>query len=417
MALTLKVKSSDGTVTTLSGVVKLTTGSSCTQLAGDPQDKTVTISENRQSYLDWYNTQVANKRLAISGVYSAEPDSESSSESSDSQPGFSYYFDRGVSAYIYGENSSPYLLSIQSSTPDNTGNLQILPGKTVDVSEGAGEIYLSKLSTGIINDPGTVYREINVFLWYLYHALNFQVYRLQKFNPSVTGNPAFRDSHLLGTIPSYQALVARWNYLVWKRSFLSKVSQSGETLNFSLGYSGVSCTATVVKLSATLTLINDEDAFDSTIKFFTLYSQGVNTSLTKIPTYRITKYTDKESSGSSSTVEVQGHGTDPWAGSNTWKRITIEIPGSSDDGIILSQGEYYNAAFSLAVALNEKTTYFYQSIGNDQFTFSLDIEWAVNDDTGTHTYTEHQDDLRVRTILLHSETSADAGSIDYNVKG
>lgn len=393
MALTLRIKtSSEAAPIELSGLTYITVGTGqALRVSGDASKNKITFTDNRLSYLEWYNTQIANKRLAIERGGSSGH--SGSSGEAEGQPSFQYDFIRGKDAYIYGDFPVPYLASIQSGTPDEHGNIQILPGKTVDVSAGDGKIYLSKLDTGILNDPGTIYREINVFLWYLYHALNVQAYRLHVFAPDQTGAPAFTKSHLMGTIPSYQALLAKWNYLVWKRSFIAKVNEAEETLNFSFGYSGVSCTPTSVAVKVQLILKNDKTAYDSTIKFFTMYTQGMNTSLDTLPNYTITKYGTYPGSPGDS-VNVDGHGTDGWAGEKTWQMIEIDVPVVS-----LSQGEYYNAAFSLAVALNEGTTYYYQSVGNDQFTFDLNIVWTI----GSTSYPQTYKDLNVKTILLYEE--------------
>lgn len=398
MALTLRIKtSSEAAPIELSGFIHITTGiGQALRISGDIGKNKITLTDNKPSYLDWYNTQVSNKRLAIErGGSSGSGSSGSSIE--EGQPSFQYHFVRGKDAYIYGDLSTPYLASIQSGAPDEHGNIQILPGKTVDVSAGDGKIYLSKLVTGILNDPGVIYREINVFLWYLYHALNVQAYRLHIFAPPQAGTPAFTKSHLMGTIPSYQALLAKWNYLVWKRSFIAKVNEADETLNFSFGYSGVSCTPTEVAVKVQLILKDDKEAYDSTIKFFTMYAQGMNTSLDTPPSYTITKYGSYPGTSEDS-VNVDGHGTDDWAGEKTWKMIEIAVPEVS-----LAQGEYYNAAFSLAVALNEGTTYFYQNVGNDQFTFDLNIVWVVRTGDSTMSYPQTYNNLNVKTILLYEE--------------
>ena len=406
MGLVLQI--SDGaTVTPVYGKLSISSLTSRTQVTGNLPQRRITFTDNRQTHSEWYTGQVRAKRAAMIMGKDINQPSESSSDTD--QPSFEYFFNRGISVYTYGESRVPYLKTIQGAAPGSARNFQILPGKTVDVSVVDNSILFTKLDTGIIVDPGTVYREINVFLWYLYHALNVQAYRLHTFNPQKTGTgstsnkaPVFNRSHWLGTVPEYQALVARWNWLVWKRGFLVRCEEAGETLNFSMGFSGTSCNPVSVDMTFTLTLQGSEHDYEDTIRFFTVYLQGVNTNVPDSvnPTIEIKKI------GSDAETVVDGHGSDSMANNGqTWHQVVVKITG-----LQISQGEHYNAAFSVAVALNEQTAYFYQQIGNDSFVFTGVMEWKI----GNKSYSEVFENQRLRTILLHSEEATDEPSIEYD---
>ena len=361
-----------------------------TTLYPDKPKNAIRFTDTRESAEEWYSAWLTGKQLAMNSGGSLTTGPEN----------MRYSFTVGIGAYIYNGGDTPYLKTIQSTAPDSSGNIQILPGKTVDVTLAPNGVAISKIKTGILKDAGTVYREINIFLWYLYHAANYQMYRMRMFSPSSVGSPMFRESHMLGTIPSYQALVARWNYLVWLKSFLVNVSQADETLSFNVGYCGDSCTPTTVNIRVTLTLTQAADT-EGTIKFFTMYSQGITTSLTPASSggsggysVQITKYQNTDGTGAH--VDVPGKGTDDWAGVSEWGSIVIDITN-----LVLSQGDYYNQAFSLAVALNEKTTYYYQSLGSASHKFNMDVVWTV----GNQSYAKHYNNLSVLTIILHEEGS------------
>lgn len=417
MGLVLKIDNGQ-TAITVTKKLFISSVTKRTQVTGDATKNCITFVDNRQTYEEWYNDQIHAKKTAM--VLGEAARQGSAVQADNEQPGFTYNFVYGTKTYTHNRtNPVPYLKTLQGNAPGSTGNFQILPGKTVDVSTVDNSILFTKLDTGISVDPGLVYREINVLLWYLYHALNVQIYRLHTFDPTQTGTgaaqnsaPVFAKSHWMGTIPEYQALVARWNWLVWKRSFLIRCEEAGETLNFSMGFSGTSCGPVTVNMTFTLTLQGSEHAYEDTIRFFTVYLQGVNTNVQDAakPNILIKKIgsASSDSSGSSGEggITVDGHGSDQMCeNGQTWNKAVVSI-----NNLQVSQGEHYNAAFSIALALNEQTAYFYQQIGNDSFLFDGLMEWQI----GEETYKKEFNNQHLRTILLHSEEDTGESSISYN---
>ena len=376
----LRIKNSDSTVTTLSsrGMLKILSGDTYIRMRGER--KTVTFSQSVPDYNEWYSTVINKKQLAIftggSGLVGRQG---------------AYSFAQGIAAYTKSSSGHIYLRTFQKSSPDTDGNMQLLPGKTLDViPTDAHKVVVSRLDTEIPRTTKTVLRELNIFVWYLYHALNSTVYRLLEYSPYTCCRPMFTTSRLWGTIPSYQALIARW-----KRGFTLNINKSRETLTFSLGYTAADCDVPFVRITAVLT--KQTAASPDTTGFLTLYSQGVSTDLNATPVRTIVK------SDGVSSISLSGNGSDDWsAQQKAWTTITTTLTISN-----MSQGNYYTEAFSLAVALNESTTLFYDQTGSAVNTYLLTVSWEVSDSTGeSKTYTETRTVESLAILLKEPEDAS-----------
>lgn len=366
----LRIKTGDGTVVPVSKLLTIKTDSD--NLAVSGTDNIITLQDTKESYDEWYSTFINRKAIAIHGGGTV----------GDTQ------FEEGVRVYTHYEDK-PYIRSITGSTPDSTGNVQLLPGNTLDIVPLDSRISFEQIDIPVDGGLGAVLEDINRCAWYLYHTYNSFVYRMNIWDPNTTSAPMFPTARMLGTIQAYQAVVAAWNMRVWRRSFLWDLSPIRETVSFSVGYMALDCVNPDVV--CVVTIDNVDPANDDTTSFFTIYDQGISTNinLSAVRT-TITKTT------ANGDVRVSGAGTDDAAASKTnWSRITIEITLGT-----LKQGEYYKAAFSLAVAQNETTTLYYQQVADKFNIIDIKTTWVVD---SINEYTIENEGEKMRALLTYEE--------------
>lgn len=325
----------------------------------------LTLSSAGISFDSWYSRFLSRKLVAM--CVGGSPDERT-------------LFTAGLSGTIYAS----CVKTINNTSPSADGNLQLLPGKTLDIYPTSSGIAMEQLNIPITN-ISNVLEDINRCAWYLYHTYNSFLYRLHVLDIHAKTGPMFTGVPLLGTIPAYQALVAAWNIKVWRRGFLWDTSEVRETLSFSVGYMATDCVNPSVRCEVELlaepALINGE--IDTSIGYYTLYKQGVSSNVHHIVQPQIIKYrsTGSDSDGG---VEVSGTGTDPLAelgGNGVWSKIITSFSLNA-----LEQGDYYKAMFSLAIAQNSMTSETYEGLSTTEpHKIHITTTWYVTDEN----YVEH----------------------------
>lgn len=375
----LRIKTRSGEITDVSKI--LTIKAEADNLSVTSGSNTITLRDSKESYAEWYNTFIDRKTIAMHGGGDMED---------------SISFTVGIQIYTHAEGK-PYLKSITSSTPDEAGNIQLLPGSTLDIIPADGRISFEQINIPVDGDLGFVLEDINKCVWYLYHTYNSFLYRMNLWEPNTTSSPMFTDARMLGTIRAYQAVVAAWNMRVWRRSFLWDISPIRETVSFSIGYMALDCINPSVTCNVKIT--NARPANDTT-KFLTIYDQGISTNMSLSSVDRsITKTT------ADGDINVDGAGTDKAASEGVdWNTISIKINLG-----VMKQGEYYKAAFSIAVAQNETTALYYQKVDTKTHTMNIETIWTVDTD---NVYGFNQE-ANVPAMLLYEDISenADGGYI------
>lgn len=375
----LRIRAKSGAVSNIGRLLTIKTGSD--NLTADGLDNVITLQDTRESYAEWYNTFINRKVIAMHSGGSV---------------GDVYFFTVGIQVYTRAEGK-PYLRSIEGSVPDSNGNIQILPGNTLDIIPLDTRISFEQIKIPEFGGLGGVLEDINRCVWYLYHTYNSFIYRMNVWKPGLVSYPMFPESRMLGTIQAYQAVVAAWNMRVWRRSFLWDLSPIRETVSFNVGYMAIDCVNPTV--TCIVTIDNHKDN-DDTTKFFTIYDQGIATNITSSVHTSITKTTV-----SGETVRIPGSGTDDIAGISDWSRITIEITLGE-----LKQGEYYKAAFSIAVAQNETTALYYQSIADKFNTIDIKTTWIID---SINEYSIVNTGQKMRALLTYKENESGGDNEDY----
>lgn len=343
---------------------------------------TVTFNDSRESYSDWYASFIHRKTIAMHGGGTVAP---------------GMTFERGIRVYTHVDDK-PYLKSIAGSAPDGNDNIQLLPGKTLDiVPADVNKIYFEQIQIPVDNNLTNILVDINRCIWYLYHTYNSFVYRMNVWSPETTSSPMFPKAHMLGTIQAYQAVVAAWNMRVWRRGFLWDSSPVRETMAFSVGYMALDCINPNVTCVVTISNVDS----DNTIAFFTIYDQGISTNIDPSRVATTIKKTVN-----SYTIPVPGTGSDDAAANKeVWSKITIEIKLGE-----LVQGEYYKAAFSLAVAQNETTALYYQNIGTAYNIVNVETKWILDNSVE---YSNGGKDEKMRRLLLYKEEEVGDNKEEY----
>lgn len=380
----LQVKTNNGDIIPVSralGLVGTSNNLTVTEISKDT-GRSIIISSLVKKYEDWYNVFIAGKTNAVLlgnatvvGKYSIV---------------------HGISTYIYAGKEAGYLRTISSVSPNNSGNIQLLSGNTIDVSVKDNNLSLSRVDFGITNSTTGVLIELNRMLWYLYHAQNSLIYRMNLWAPDKLSSPMFRDCRFLGIVPSYQASVAAWNMKIWRKSFLWEISPIRESISFSIGYMSLGCVSPSVRCVVT---ISNVAPVDDTTRFLTIYDQGVSTNLDTEIGRNITKTTSRGK------VSIPGNGTDSAVdGGENWSTIVVDIDLGE-----MSQGDYYKAAFSLAIAQGEKTTLYYQSIADRKHGMTVEVNWIFDGDV-SNKYGFVRD-IAIPAMLLYPEDDDNEGYI------
>ena len=370
----LRIKDNKGNVVRVKDILNITSIDRDLVLESDSEDNSVRIVSNKPSYAEWYKSYINRKEIAL---YEGGTVSDTVS------------FDEGIKCFTT-YNRRPYLRTFTGNTPDYQGNIQLHPGKTLDVVRFASEKRLSfekiDVPDNLKNSEilGKALNDINICAWYLYHTLNSFLYRLNIWNPQEKCRPMFTNRRLLGAISGYQASVAAWNMKVWRKSFLWSLNPIREVISFSVGYMSLDCFSLPVKIEVTIRII---EAVNNTTSFLTIYDQGISTNADLIPLRRIYK----KSKQGSHIVEynIDGRGSDSAAEHNiNWNEIVISIDLGE-----MKQGIYYKAAFSLAIAQNETTDLYYQQIDVLKHKMEIETKWIFTpNDTGSN------DNLEYKTI-------------------
>lgn len=379
----LRVKGKDGIIHTVKNILTIASTSQDVSVVGD--DNSIEISSTTQTYDEWYSSYVTKKLSAMLN---------GGSESDDVSKDNAYSFTHGVkiyTSYAYDDGDlveRPYIKTIASVTPDSTGNIQLLPGHTLDVSAALnGYIKLSRIKAESNPDISYILEDINRCVWYLYHAFNTILYRLNIWDPSQHVSPMFPTRRLLGTLVSYQAVVSAWNAKVWRKSFLFGVNTMRENASFFMGYVALNCVNPDVRLKAVITNTTKSD----TTKFYTVYAQGFSTNIKDQKVTNIEKLTVD-----GTRVTLDGNGFDGCVamGSN-WDTIEINIDLGK-----LNQGDYFKAAFSLSVSWDTSANIMYGGATDNYNEFKLDVYWIFDEDESNNSKCVTTNTLRLREITL-----------------
>lgn len=404
----LKIKNkNDNSVTTVSSILRIQNESKYISF-NCSSENTIKISDSNVSYDSWYDTIINRKRVAI---YDGGKIADIAN------------FEKGINSYIQHTNS-PYLLSFVGCTPDSKGNIQLLPGKTLDVFTTNNKIICSQLKIPKTQERSAVLKDVNRCIWYLYHTFNSFLYRMNIWNPNKTCSPMYKNARLLGVIQAYQAAVAAWNLKIWKSSFLWSISQVADSITFNVGYIALNCVNPNV--SCVVTIKNtapphsestpdtdevsseseDKDELDidklNSTEFYTIYDQGVATNIGGSVNRSIVKLVQdesEESTGEPISVNVSGKGTDTAAEEGKhWEKIVIRLNLGT-----LNQGLYYKGLFSLAIAQNATTVKHY--LGADtttRYKVMVNTRWILNEGSTQETIYDVDNNLTIPKLNLYS---------------
>lgn len=378
----LRIRDKKGRVTHVSRLCKIVADGDDNTISADASNNTITITDSNVSYAEWYQSFLNRKLLAMHSGGVVDKDT---------------VFVHGVRSYVY-TGDRPYLKVFSGVTPDTDGNIQLLPGKTLDVAlAGGNRISLEQLDIQRSSTLAEALADINRCVWYLYHSFNTLLYRMHVWAPNITCYPMFTKARLLGVIQEYQAVVAAWNLKVWRSSFLWSVSQGREALVFDVGYISFNCVPQSVHCTVVIYNPNyakDVEDYPSSNSFFTLYKNAEGGKIAGTTVTMIKSAREQTDGGDYEYCGISGKGSDDWAEeSKPWSSITLDITINS-----LSQGEYYKASFAVAVAQNEWTAKYYSSIDGDSPPSPLMITttWFIDDETATGTETNN-DPVEIRS--------------------
>lgn len=383
MILRIKNKANGSLVTPVTGLVEIKSGSD--NISVTPNDDGIVFSDSREDYNEWYATMLERKRVAmhIGGSITSVAD-----------------FVIGIKVYTH-TNGTPYLLAINGCNAGDKGNIQLLPGKTLDVYVQDGVVMCAQIEIPRGASKRKMLEDINRFLWYLYHTFNSFLYRMNVWDPSKMCGPMYTNARMLGVIQSYQAAVAAWNLKIWRNSFIWEVAQSIESITFHIGYVALNCINPDIECFVILSNPATEHRYASEgndeagrpkldvsqlnkTEFYTLYQQGAASNIDDINA-TIRKVLPGGTNDGSNEVTVSGKGTDTAAERGQhWNSITVKVPLSN-----LTQGMYYRGAFTLAIAQNSTTAKYYESINQSaRHYIGISAQWLVKGEVAHEVVTE-----------------------------
>lgn len=309
-----------------------------------------------RSYADWYFEFIASKQLAMLKGGSSE------------------------SHYVFLHPlSASHVSSINNIVPDTLGNITLLGSRVVDVSpldDNKNVLLISRLK--IASNQLKQLQEIYLFTMRLYNAFNHTTTRLLQFSPDTWGVKEEDDAILFannklgkirGSLLNYQANVARWNFLVWKSSYIQGLEPSRQNLALSIGYACVTCQVSSVIITTKITKERAQPTeipeFDSAY-CLTIYRQSVSDD-------RQDKTAEVRTKITKNGEEIFGFGLDQTYAN--WETIEIvqELPG-------MIQSDKYSELFSLAPGMG-LTEYIFLSKDSDPNTsknqFKVETKWQV----------------------------------------
>lgn len=337
-----------------------------------------------------------------------------------------YNFEKGYNVLSTTEDKLKVVKTINGVGPrESDGNIEFLGSKSADayipnggevavISDGkvfttANVVAFKRLTTANNNDE--LLYELYLMTMRLYHAYSYFARRILSFEQDLWKRQAtapdsplpdpdsdkyaeavstimeHKLGRLQGTLLNYQANVARWNYLVWKSSYIQHAEASRQNLLMSLGFAATFCGPENVKVvttiectSAVSTAVPDRDA----AAYLTIYRQSAsddrqkqydanNKDCTPKVTTKIKKYWAGEEEG----VEIDGYGIEKEY--KNWEKITItqDIPS-------MVQSDSYSELFVLSPGMGVLAyLYLPDSPNTGAFNeFKITTRWYIGDVPG-----------------------------------
>ena len=334
----------------------------------------------------------------------------------------------GLDALV-SEGYLPSLRSVHGVSPNECGDIQLLSSKEVDVtyhSASAGDatdcsgILISHINrTNGVLQVGKAVKDLHLMVMKLYHVINHLTARMLVWSPDndlLTRSDSSEEfdaidkemsenfGKLYGTLLNYQAVVARWNILVWERTYILDSCVAGVGLALSIGYTCIPCSVPKVVITTTIVKVKSPPLFPEApldaASCLTIYKQGVSDNRSSVKnsndsgdssdpsdSTKILKfYSAIETGGTGGSVVpgepvsppsvsvIHGLGTDPIQ--TNWEKIVItqEIHN-------IQQAETYSELFSL-FPINETVdtrNYINSSVDPSQATntFSITTDWSI----------------------------------------
>lgn len=346
--------------------------------AFDGVDNTITINSSLKETLETqYAQYMSSKRKAMQyGNAAAEVGDD-----------VTFHFAKGFEGAYYKKNGSPYLQTLNNIPPEDR-EFNFLTDRTTALTASTNDITF--IFDGRMCDICSTLEELNAYAWLLYHYVNRQAHRIFKYDPA---------HRFLGSLPSYQATIAKYNHLIWVLSYIAHYSTLRESLSFEMGYACTLCDlGGVMTITATITPINEHKPAkyqESSLAFLLIYKMN-ESQVASDEVKAQTKVTITKTLKNGTTQTESGYGNekvndgfdkeqDSYTPQSAWSKyeVKVEIPS-------MHQGESYRGMFSLARAIYDQTQLsipradYYSNQGDGKIpthTLKLEIEWKVGEGT------------------------------------